>query len=131
MLEFNVFDDDRQQILEIALFMSMTPNQLNENVGGGLIRVAKKAGLNIKAGRAFWTLGYLNEHHAHADDFADRPLPYRAYLNKAFNLTKTDRFNSAILESLEQYPDSIFYRIFAIICVSVASFLRACIMIGA
>ena len=46
----NVFDDDRQQILEIALFMSMTPNQLNENVGGGLIRVAKKAGLNIKGG---------------------------------------------------------------------------------
>ena len=42
-------------------------------------------GLSIKAGRAFWTLGYLNEHHAHADDFADRPLPYRAYLNKAFN----------------------------------------------
>ncbi|MBK19251.1 MAG: hypothetical protein CMM52_10505 [Rhodospirillaceae bacterium] len=42
-------------------------------------------GLRIKAGRAFWTLGYLNEHHAHADDFADRPLPYRAFLNKAFN----------------------------------------------
>ncbi|MDA0664473.1 MAG: hypothetical protein O3B08_16785, partial [Proteobacteria bacterium] len=42
-------------------------------------------GSRIKAGRAFWTLGYLNEHHAHADDFADRPLPYRAYLNKAYN----------------------------------------------
>ena len=42
-------------------------------------------GLSIKMGRAFWTLGYMNEHHAHADDFADRPLPYRAFLNKAFN----------------------------------------------
>lgn len=42
-------------------------------------------GLSIKAGRAFWTLGYLNEHHAHSDDFADRPLPYRAFLNKAYN----------------------------------------------
>lgn len=42
-------------------------------------------GLNLKAGRAFWTFGYLNEHHTHSDDFADRPLPYRAYLNKAFN----------------------------------------------
>lgn len=42
-------------------------------------------GLNVKAGRAFWTLGYLNEHHTHADDFADRPLPYRVFLNKAFN----------------------------------------------
>ncbi|CAM9640049.1 unnamed protein product, partial [Phaeothamnion confervicola] len=29
-------------------------------------------GMNVKAGRALWTLGYLNEHHAHTDDFADR-----------------------------------------------------------
>jgi hypothetical protein len=42
-------------------------------------------GLEIKAGRAFWNLGYLNAHHAHTDDFADRPLPYRAFLNKSFN----------------------------------------------
>ncbi len=42
-------------------------------------------GTRITAGRKFWTLGYLNEQHAHADDFADRPLPYRIYLNKAFN----------------------------------------------
>jgi hypothetical protein len=42
-------------------------------------------GLTAKAGRAFWTLGYLNEHHSHYDDFADRPLPYRVFLNKTFN----------------------------------------------
>lgn len=42
-------------------------------------------GLDIKAGRSFWNLGYMNEHHAHSDDFADRPLPYRVFLNKAFN----------------------------------------------
>ena len=42
-------------------------------------------GLRIKAGRAFWTFGYLNEHHQHADDFADRPLTHRVYLNKSFN----------------------------------------------
>lgn len=42
-------------------------------------------GMSIKAGRAFWTLGYLNEHHNHVDDFADRPLPYRAFLNGAYN----------------------------------------------
>lgn len=46
----------------------------------GLLR-----GLTVKAGRAFWTFGYLNEHHAHTDDFADRPLPYRVFLNRAFN----------------------------------------------
>lgn len=42
-------------------------------------------GASLKFGRALWTLGYLNEHHPHADDFADRPLPYRTFLNNAFN----------------------------------------------
>ena len=42
-------------------------------------------GLSLKAGRAFWTLGYLNEHHTHEDDFADRPLPYRVFLNSNYN----------------------------------------------
>ena len=42
-------------------------------------------GLRIKAGRALWTFGYLNELHAHADDFADRPLPYRTYLDGHYN----------------------------------------------
>ena len=42
-------------------------------------------GMRIKAGRALWTLGYLNEQHAHGDDFADRPLPYRAFLDNAYN----------------------------------------------
>ena len=44
-------------------------------------------GATIRMGRAFWTLGYLNEHHSHADDFADRPLPYRAFLDNVFNDT--------------------------------------------
>jgi len=42
-------------------------------------------GLEIKAGRSFWNIGYLNANHAHTDDFADRPLPYRAFLNNSFN----------------------------------------------
>ncbi|MCY4419895.1 MAG: TonB-dependent receptor [Gammaproteobacteria bacterium] len=42
-------------------------------------------GMRIKAGRALWTLGYLNELHVHGDDFSDRPLPYRAYLDNAYN----------------------------------------------
>ena len=42
-------------------------------------------GLRIKAGRALWTFGYLNELHAHGDDFADRPLPYRTYLDGHYN----------------------------------------------
>ena len=39
----------------------------------------------FKIGRAFWNVGRLNPQHAHADDFADRPLPYRVFLNKAYN----------------------------------------------
>lgn len=42
-------------------------------------------GLQVKGGRFFAPIGYLNEHHAHSDDFADRPLTNRAFLNKAFN----------------------------------------------
>ena len=39
----------------------------------------------ITAGRKLWSFGYLNERHAHGDDFADRPLPYRAFLDNGFN----------------------------------------------
>ena len=42
-------------------------------------------GMRIKAGRALWTFGYLNELHRHGDDFADRPLPYRVFLDNAYN----------------------------------------------
>ena len=38
------------------------------------------AGLNMTAGRFFSAIGYLNSFHSHTDDFADRPLPYQAFL---------------------------------------------------
>ncbi len=43
------------------------------------------SGLRAKAGRALWTFGYLNEHHPHADDFVDRPLPYRVFIDQSYN----------------------------------------------
>ena len=42
-------------------------------------------GISAKAGRFFASLGYLNEYHTHADDFTDRPLLYRVFLNNQFN----------------------------------------------
>lgn len=42
------------------------------------------AGLTLRAGRFFSGVGYLNEHHAHAWDFADQPLVYRAMLGNQF-----------------------------------------------
>lgn len=41
-------------------------------------------GLQAKAGRFFPELGYLNSHHSHADDFADRPLPNRVFLDNNY-----------------------------------------------
>lgn len=43
------------------------------------------AGLSAKAGRFFVPVGYLNELHAHTDDFADRPLPNRVFLNRHYS----------------------------------------------
>lgn len=37
-------------------------------------------GFTIRGGRFNSRIGYLNGFHRHADDFADRPLPYRAML---------------------------------------------------
>jgi len=45
---------------------------------------ALPAGIEVKAGRFFSELGYLNSHHSHADDFADRPLPNRAFLDSNY-----------------------------------------------
>lgn len=44
------------------------------------------AGLTVKAGRIFSAAGYLNSFHPHADDFADRPLPYQAFLGTNYAL---------------------------------------------
>ena len=38
------------------------------------------AGLQAKLGRFSSQIGYLNEQHPHADDFAERPLLYRGFL---------------------------------------------------
>lgn len=38
------------------------------------------AGFQLRAGRFASQIGYLNEQHPHADDFAERPLLYRAFL---------------------------------------------------
>ena len=38
------------------------------------------AGLQLRAGRFFSQVGYLNEQHPHTDDFVQRPLLHRAFL---------------------------------------------------
>ena len=58
--------------LEEAYFQTLPGSRLPEEV-------------TLTAGRKLWSFGYLNERHAHEDDFADRPLPYRAFLDGAYN----------------------------------------------
>jgi hypothetical protein len=41
-------------------------------------------GFNLKAGRFFSSIGYMNEKHLHTDDFFGRPLPYRAMLGNQY-----------------------------------------------
>jgi hypothetical protein len=41
--------------------------------------LALQSGFSLKGGRFFSGLGYLNEVHAHAWDFADQPLVYQAF----------------------------------------------------
>ncbi len=43
------------------------------------------AGLGLRFGRFFSSIGYLNEHHAHAWDFADAPLAYQAFLGGQYS----------------------------------------------
>jgi hypothetical protein len=42
------------------------------------------AGLSARFGRFFSGIGYLNDKHAHAWDFADQPLPYQAFLGDQY-----------------------------------------------
>ena len=74
----------------ITLGLGSHPGEATElDIEEAYVRTLPGAGLpdgmRIKAGRALWTLGYLNELHAHADDFADRPLPYRVYVDNHWN----------------------------------------------
>ena len=41
-------------------------------------------GFSLRMGRFFSNIGYLNNHHAHTDNFFDRPLAYQAFLGNQY-----------------------------------------------
>lgn len=43
-------------------------------------------GISVTGGRFFSAAGYLNSFHIHADDFADRPLPYQAFFGGTYSV---------------------------------------------
>jgi hypothetical protein len=59
-------------------------------------------GILLTGGRLYPTFGYLNEKHKHTDDFVDRPLPYRAYLNGGFS---DDGIQAAIVLPTDFYSE--------------------------
>jgi len=46
--------------------------------------LALPQGFSVRAGRFFSNIGYLNSHHAHTDNFVDRPLAYQAFLEDQY-----------------------------------------------
>lgn len=46
--------------------------------------LALPAGFNVRAGRFYSNIGYLNSHHTHTDFFVDRPLAYQAFLGNQY-----------------------------------------------
>lgn len=42
------------------------------------------ANFSVRMGRFYSNIGYLNSHHAHTDNFFDRPLPYQAFLGNQY-----------------------------------------------
>ena len=87
-LNFSAYVDDKffgSITAAIAQHEGETEIELEEAYIQTLPSMGLPDGMSIKAGRAFWILGYLNEHHSHTDDFAVRPLPYRVFLNEVFN----------------------------------------------
>lgn len=64
--------------------LALTPENEAEVEEAYFRTTALPAGLSLKGGRFFSGIGYLNEIHAHAWDFADNPLAYQAFLGRQY-----------------------------------------------
>jgi len=94
--------DDKFYGMFTGTFVSDNGNDAVEIEQAYLQTTALPGGATLKFGRDFSAIGYLNEFHTHADDFADRPLPYRAFLNGQY---KDDGVQLRWLAPLDRYVE--------------------------
>jgi hypothetical protein len=62
-----------------AMTLAVTPENETELEEAFIQSTALPGGFTLKAGRFLSSLGYLNDKHAHAWDFIDAPLAYKAF----------------------------------------------------
>ena len=67
-----------------TLIATMQPDNTIGVEEGYFQTLALSHGLTLKAGRFYSSIGYLNDIHAHAWDFADAPLASKAFLGGQF-----------------------------------------------
>jgi hypothetical protein len=69
-----------------TLIASISPDNSSIDIEEGYIQtLSLPSGFTIKAGRFFSGIGYLNQVHAHAWDFADAPLANKVFLGNQLN----------------------------------------------
>ena len=69
-----------------TLIASISPDNSSIDVEEGYIQtIGLSNGFTIKAGRFFSAVGYQNQVHAHAWDFADTPLAMKVFLGNQLN----------------------------------------------
>lgn len=66
------------------LIVALTPENEAEVENAYIQTLALGNGLSVRAGRFFSGVGYMNEQHAHAWDFTDAALPYKAFLGNQY-----------------------------------------------
>lgn len=75
------FASNVDQVFRGTVIASISPDDNSADIEEGYIQtLALSSGFTIKAGRFFSAVGYQNQIHAHAWDFADAPLANKVFL---------------------------------------------------
>lgn len=82
-LSFAADIDDRFQG-KLTFSLADDGGTTNVELEEAYIATAIGDGANVQAGRFLSNIGYMNSRHTHTDDFSDRPLAYRMFLNGAY-----------------------------------------------